>query len=156
MGFKRPIPLTFEEIAAQPLFDNPRIINPADGKPWNKSNSAFRNIRSDKLKYVWQLTSFDASKYLLDPEVRARDIRFLDDTQLNNNCTYAGVRPRLSRIQWAALRDSIPDNWQTTLQRGNQTHTEGEFFATVIDSQGDDPGEGLKNGDMGPRYMAQN
>ena len=138
MGFKRPLPLTFEEIAAQPLFDNPRIINPANGKPWTKSNSAFKAIRSDKLKYVWQLTSFDANKYLLDPEVRARDIRLLNDTQLNNNCTYAGVRPRLSRVQWAALRDSIPDGWQTTLCRGNQTHTEGEFFATVIDSQGDD------------------
>ena len=152
MGFKRPIPVTFEEVAGQPIFDNPRIINPNDGKPWVKSNSAFKHIRSDKLKYVWQLTNFDANDYLLDPEVRAGHMRFLNHTELNRKCTYSGVNPGLRSVQWAALRDSLPADWQTALRRGNQTHTEGEFFATVIDGQGDDLNAGLNNGDMGDVY----
>jgi hypothetical protein len=34
------------------------------------------------------------------------------------------------------LINSIPDEWQDCLKAGNQTHTEGEFFATIMQNDG--------------------
>ena len=69
MGFSRPIELTWEEIASQPIFSNPHIINPATNKPWEKDKSFAKKVHVKKLRYLWQLTNLNLDTYLLDPEV---------------------------------------------------------------------------------------
>ena len=67
MGFTRDIPLIWEEIASQPLFDNPHIIiNPDTNKPWVKTASRFSGILDRRVKYVWQLFKFYHRAYKLD------------------------------------------------------------------------------------------
>ena len=135
MGFARKTPLTWEEIASQPIFDNPRITNPATNKPWVKASSPFRNVRDRHMKYLWQLTNFNRQEYNADPVVRRRS--WLSTATLNANMIQNdNTPPHLNRASWMAIIDSIPDEWQDCLKNGNQTHAEGEFFATVMQADG--------------------
>ena len=70
MGFTRDIPLVWEEIASQPIFDNPHILDPTTQKPWVKTESPFADIPHRRIKYVWQLLRFNRKEYKLDPVVR--------------------------------------------------------------------------------------
>ena len=131
MGFSRKIPLTWEEIASQPIFDNPRIVNPITLKPWVKSSSVFGGIRGDKLKYLWQLSDFDRHQYNHDPEVPR--LNWLSTQAVNTNMRYGNNHFNINHISWANLRNSIPQEWQTCLKRGNLgRHQEGDFLATLL------------------------
>ena len=132
MGFTRTIPLNWEEIASQPIFDNPRIKNRANDKPLSKSNSPFKLVRSDKLKYLWQLTTFSRSNYTRDPVVT--QLGWESTPNLNRKMKHGRQHFNFSHNDWMTLINSIPDSWQEILlhAQGNQRWSNGEFLATVM------------------------
>jgi hypothetical protein len=62
---------------------------------------------------------------------------WLSTAALNANMLQKdGTQLQLDRIGWMALINSIPNEWQDCLKAGNQTHTESEFFATIMQADG--------------------
>ena len=117
MQFTRIIPHNWDEIESQLLFNNPRIINPADGKPWSKVDSNFKAIRSDKLKYLWQLTTLDKNEYNLDPVVP--QLQWETTANLNRKMQYGTQQFQFHRHQWMALINSTPPEWQRVLMHND-------------------------------------
>ena len=135
MGFAHKIPLTWEEIATQHIFDNPNIIDSSTNEPRVKMPSMFHNIKDRRIKYIWQLTDVDHNSYKLNPEVE--QVAWLTPTTLKYNMSQRGNAPmQLSHMEWQTLLDSIPSAWRECTQNGNQTHAQGEFFATVMHADG--------------------
>jgi len=116
MGFARHIPTTWEEVATQPLFNNPRIINPDTNRPWVKQSSPFATVPDRRIKYVWQLTSFNRISYKSDPVVGRTT--WLSPATLNHNMTLHNNAPvRRTHAEWQSLIRSIPQTWRDCVRR---------------------------------------
>jgi hypothetical protein len=97
--------------------------------PWVKADSPFKHVRHEKLKNLWQLTLFNKARYKLNPVVNAN--RFRTQQQLNRIIQWGPSNHNFTNVQWMAIINSIPNEWLTVLTAGNQTHANGEFFATI-------------------------
>jgi hypothetical protein len=149
MGFSRPIELTWEEIASQPIFSNPHIINPATNKPWEKDKSFAKKVHVKKLRYLWQLTNLDLDTYLLDPEVAP--LGWATTITMNERMRHGNTRFNFTRHQWMSIIDSIPPQWQNVLLRGTQRRYVNEkFYATILDNQAG------RHGAIGDVYQYRN
>ena len=95
----------------------------------------FRTVKDRRIKYLWQLTEFDHTSYKLNPEVE--QVAWLTPATLNHSMAQRGNAPmQINHMEWQTLIDSIPSAWRECIQNGNQTHAQGEFFATIMHADG--------------------
>ena len=130
MHFYRPLTMTWEDIADQPIFDNKAILDPYTNKPWIRAQSPFKIIRSNKIQFVYELLTFDFQKYQTDPEIPP--CLWKDTDALNQSASTPSKQTNLDHITWRALIQSIPQPWYEVLKLGNQTLADNEFVATLL------------------------
>ena len=130
MGMVRPITLTWEDIAYQPIFGNRNILNPnAVGGPcaWTKDMVCMQDAHH--FKYVFQLIKgFNRTKYRNTPIVPPSPFIDIDDFATK----YPSMQICPTQVHLDLLIDSLPAGWAAVLTQGNQTFADGELFATSL------------------------
>ena len=127
LGFSRQIPIIWEELMNQPIFNNKQILNPTTNLPW--TIELFPQISSYKLYRIMDLfLDFDFNQYTRTPRTK----RFLHpDCWINSYNTHFSTPTKHLNIplgQWTTLLNSIPALWIQTLMKGNSTLYPNEFL----------------------------
>ena len=126
MRFTRDIDLNFESIMNQPIFHNPKLINPHTLESWKQNEIVCKIYRLADL-----FIDFDIHKYRLRPCIISLENPIWNSHLLSAHFSTPKKQCLVTSDTWDNLIISIPQDWMDTITRGNQFFNKNEFFSTI-------------------------
>ena len=126
MRFTRDIELNFESIMNQPIFNNPKLINPRTLSSWKHKDLGCKIYRLAEL-----FLDFDFHKYRSHACIIGLENPIYTSHALSTKFS-TPTKPCLVPLNtWDNLITCIPQIWMDTMTKGNQLFNNNEFFSTV-------------------------